>query len=134
MARQTAHTATSVLLNGERFPVLMIIDVNNLVFSRYPCVMRAKQERGNPPTRMNASVPQKSVHLYLFLFIYIYIRKYLLGGVYFFFLLDTFCGLPFGLPPKIDIGCHISPHRQHPCGFRPDTDIVSRTLHTPKPC
>ena len=103
-------SARLVHLNGENFPhstITMIIEVNNLVFSRYPCVMRAKQERGNPPTRMNAGVPQKSVHLYLFLFIYIYKRKYLLGGVYLFSLLDIFCGLPFGLLPKIDIGCHI---------------------------
>ena len=105
-----------------------IIEALFQVFSRSPCVMSAKQDWCNPLTRMNTSVPQISGYLYLYLYIHIYKREYLLGGVYFFFLVDFLFCLPFGLCQKTDIGRHISPHRQYSCGLRPYTHLVSRTL------
>ena len=80
MDRQTAHTTAPVLLNGETFPRCKIIEVNNLVFSRCPCVLRTGRSRRHLASRMNASVAQKSVNISIFL-IYKYIYRSIFMGV-----------------------------------------------------
>ena len=78
------HAPTRLVhLNGENFPhptITMIIDVNNLVFSRCPCVLRTGQSCRHLASRMNASVAQKSVILSIFL-IYKYIYRSIFMGV-----------------------------------------------------
>jgi len=75
------HAPTRLIhLNGERFPIVKIIDVNNLIFSTCPCVLRTGQSRRHLADRMNTGVPQKSGNLSIFL-IYLYIYRCIFMGV-----------------------------------------------------
>jgi hypothetical protein len=73
-------SARLVHLNGENFPCSKIIEVNNLTFSRCPCVLRTGLSHRHLATRMNTGVAQKSGNISIFL-IYKYIYRSIFMGV-----------------------------------------------------
>jgi hypothetical protein len=98
-----------ILLNGERFPIVKIIELNNLIFSRCPCVSRTGQSGRHLADRMNTSVAEKSGNLSIFL-IYLYIYRCIFMGVSTFSFAWTLFLLEVQVlsPKKVDSWTHFA--------------------------